>query len=166
MGDQLMQQSLQKFLKTVEGAKEKVVLRAVEFQKTLAQTAYAMISTDSRRVGLAYGSPVLTGRYRGSHTIAINAIDTRTRPPADDPEAEGSIRAKPAAEVRALLEKLKLGDRVMIANALPYARRIEFGHSKLKAPEGVYEVTKDAVAARFAKVNAATVLSTVGGNKR
>lgn len=152
--------NLNEFLKKVDDAKEMVYKRAIEFQKTLAQTAYSMISADSRNVGLAYGSPVLTGRYRGSHTIAIGQVDTSVKPPADDPDDEGSIRAKPASEVRAVLEGLKVGDKVYIANALPYARRIEFGHSKLKAPEGVYGVTKDAVAAKFARVNAADVLTT------
>lgn len=154
------------FIKQVEGAKDMVVARSLEFFKTLAQTSYSMISADSRNVGLAYGSPVLTGRYRGSHTIAINTIDKSVRPPAEDPDDEGTIRAKPASEVRAAIETIKLGDKINIANALPYARRIEFGHSKLKAPEGVYEVTKDAVAYRFRRVNAANVLSSNGNAKK
>lgn len=161
-----MDSNINEFVKQIEGAKGMVVDRSLEFFKTLAQTSYSMIIADSRNVGLAYGSPVLTGRYRGSHTIAVNTIDKSVRPPAEDPDDEGTIRAKPASEVRAAVEGIKLGDKINIANAVPYARKIEFGHSKLKAPEGVYEVTKDAVAYRFRRVNAAGVLSAVGGNAK
>jgi hypothetical protein len=36
---------------------------------------YKRITVDSLQVGLAYGSPVLTGRYYASHTVARGRID-------------------------------------------------------------------------------------------
>lgn len=43
-------------------------------------------------------------------------------------------------------------DIVTFVNLLPYARRIEQGHSKKQAPDGVYEVATAIVKARFGNV--------------
>lgn len=141
-----------------EEHQEKAVRRVVEFCKAVVLTTYSMIQTDSRTVGIAYGSPVLTGRYRASHTVAINRIDKTTVAPSETGD-EDSIPAKPIAMVSAIMNALKLGDKVYIANTLPYARRLEFGHSRLKAPEGIYQVTADRVKAKFANVNIGSIVT-------
>jgi hypothetical protein len=47
---------------------------------------YKRITANSLQVGIAYGSPVLTGRYYASHTIARGRIDKTVREP--NPEGE------------------------------------------------------------------------------
>lgn len=147
-----------RFGRELDRAADEVIAQAIEFHKTCAQTVFAMLVSDSRTVGLTFGSPVWSGRYRGSFTIAINQIDHTYKPPnpkADPPywpkEVLGKYSPLAASDVRRKIERLRLGDVVYIANSLPYVRRIEFGHSKLKAPNGVFEVT---VAAAEGKLQA------------
>lgn len=128
----------------------KVVGQATEFFKAVALDAWQKITANSLKVGIAYGSPVLTGRYYNSHRISINGVDTSFEPA--DParfDAEEPARGLPISIAAAALRPVKLGDTVYISNSVPYARKIEEGHSKFKAPEGVYEVSADAVRAKF-----------------
>ncbi len=151
------------FLKEVDAANERVTRAVVEAHKAVAIKAYAMIAADSRETGMRYGSPVWSGRFRASHTIAIGAPDTATKPPHPDTVGKGATRwpdepdgiynAPPASYAAQKLTALKPFDIVYIANALPYARRIELGHSKFKAPEGVYDVTAVAVRAQFRNIS-------------
>lgn len=153
---------LDTFVKEIEASKERVVRAVVETHKAIAIKAYAMISADSRETGLRYGSPVWSGRFRASHTIAIGAPDTATKPPNPDTvgagatrwpdEPDGIYNAPPVSYAAQKLTALKPFQIVYIANALPYARKIELGHSKFKAPEGVYDVTAVAVGAQFRNV--------------
>ena len=49
---------------------KKVVGRTTEIYKAVVLELYKRITANSLQVGIAYGSPVLTGRYYASHTIA------------------------------------------------------------------------------------------------
>lgn len=159
--------SLDLFLKTVEGSKETAVRRLVEAHKAVSIAAYQMVAADTRATALRYGSPVWSGRYRASHTIAVGAPDTRVKPPHPDTAGPGATRwpddvsgpygAPPVSYAAQVVGSLKPFQVVYIANALPYARRIEAGHSRLKAPEGVYEVTAQALRLRFANLNGVTL---------
>lgn len=129
----------------------------VQFHRTVAIEAYKAIQTDSRSVGIKYGSPVMTGRYSGSHTIAINSTDTSVLPSpgkhnlnSSSPPSARIVNAKPLSQVSAILQKLKAFDFVTIANSLFYAQTLELGGSKLKAPNGVYEVTVKFIEEKFA----------------
>lgn len=153
---------LNTFIKEAEAAKERAARALVEAHKAVAIRAYAMIATDTRDTGMGYGSPVWSGRFRASHTIAVNVPDTATKPPHPDTVGKGATRwpdepdgiynATPVSYAAQKLTALKPFDIVYIANALPYARKIELGHSKLKAPAGVYEATAIAVRAKFKNV--------------
>lgn len=66
--------------------------------------------------------------YRENHRLLINGEE-----------------ALPPVEIR-------VDDEVTFVNLLPYARRIERGHSKRQAPDGVYEVTSQIVKARFGNI--------------
>jgi hypothetical protein len=140
-----------------EAIKKEWVAKFVQFHRTISIEAYKAIQTDSRSVGIQYGSPVMTGRYSGSHTIAINSTDTSVLPPAPQhnlnsksPPSARLINAKPLSQVSAILQKLKAFDFVTIANSLFYARDLELGGSKLKAPNGIYEVTVKFIEEKFA----------------
>jgi len=65
---------------------KKVVGRTTEIYKAVVLELYKRITADSLQVGTQYGSPVLTGRYYASHTIARSRIDTTVREP--NPEGE------------------------------------------------------------------------------
>lgn len=71
---------------------------------------------------LERASPVISGDYVRSHTVYINGAATETLP-----------------------NRLRLGDTVMIANPVPYARKIEIGKTKagrafvIQVPNRIYE---------------------------
>lgn len=147
--------SLQAFGRQLDAAyRKKVVGRLMQVQRTIAITGYQWLITDSRTVGLAHGSPVWTGRYRGSIRIALENRDPSVAPPMANPprwpeEPASPIRARPMSEAARVLAQMRPFGRVVLSNSLPYARRIEFGHSKLKAPNGVFRVTAMALNQRF-----------------
>lgn len=146
--DAQIQKQIEKVMKT------KVVDKIVAAHKAIALTAFQYVTADSLQVGLQYGSPVLTGRYYTSHTIGINTIHKEVAPV--NPEGEDKpYKGLPLSLAAAALQGLKLGDTVYIANSLPYAKRIENGWSRFKAPEGVYGVTSEVITAKFRNVREA-----------
>lgn len=79
-------------------------------------------------------SPVDKGTFRGNWQVAINSIPQGTIE-LDDPS--GTI-AMSKADAAAL--QLKVGQAIYLVNNLPYARALEYGHSK-QAPSGMVRVT-------------------------
>lgn len=77
-------------------------------------------------------SPVDTGRFRASWTIAVGQPDTHVQPPV----APGQTIAQPAPQIPALA----IGQVVYLTNALPYARALEYG-SSAQAPQGMVRLT-------------------------
>lgn len=73
-------------------------------------------------------APVDTGRYRAAWNIGIERPDTSVPPP--------SARVQTGSAPFAALRKLKPFPVVYITNSLPYAKRLEDGHSG-QAPTGV-----------------------------
>src|SRR5687767_1330414 len=65
---------------------KKVVGRTTEIYKAVVLELYQCITANSLQVGIADGSPVLTGRYYASHTIARGRIDTTVCDPNPDGE--------------------------------------------------------------------------------
>lgn len=136
---------------------ERLVQRFVQKHRAITIDALKDISTDSMRVGFSNGSPVWTGRFKGSNNVSIGAPDTSTLPPHPEtaeglrwPDAPDSPYKSPSlAEASIKLTGLKPFEKTYITNALPYARRIEEGYSP-KAPEGVYEVTAERMVAKYA----------------
>ena len=136
---------------------EKVVQRFVQKHRTIALQAMKEVTTDSRTVGFAHGSPVWTGRFKGSHKINVNVPDTGVLPPhpetfeglrwPDDPAAPYPSPALSEASIK--LTALKPFEKVVISNHLPYARRIETGYSP-KTPEGVYGITAERLYKKYA----------------
>lgn len=80
-------------------------------------------------------SPVDEGRYRASHRVAVNSVDTSV-----EPEGQDSYGAPDAGAI----SRAGFGDEIVISNNLPYAQRIEDGWSG-QAPAGVYGPAFDAV---------------------
>ncbi|WAM23824.1 HK97 gp10 family phage protein [Myxococcus sp. NMCA1] len=79
-------------------------------------------------------SPVDTGHFRGNWRAGVGARPDGTVE-AMDKDGGATITAAASA-----LDAAKLGDTVYVANNLPYARRLEFGHSQ-QAPSGMVRGT-------------------------
>lgn len=88
---------------------------------------------------LRRASPVVSGAYRDSHRLFIDGV------------AVGDIPAKIAP-----------GATIMIANLVPYARRIEIGRTQsgrpfvIQVPPRIYESVTRQVRARFGKIGKVT----------
>lgn len=98
-----------------------------EVSKRIRTIALALLNEVIER------SPVDTGRFRGSHIVSIGqpvyAVTTEL-----DPTGSGSLSRGKAA-----LSGLEPYTAVFIQTNLPYAERLENGHSK-KAPDGIYDL--------------------------
>jgi hypothetical protein len=127
---------------------KKVVGQTTEIYKGVVLELYKRITANSLQVGIAYGSPVLTGRYYASHTVARARIDKTVREPNPDGE-EHPYPGLSLTNAAAALVGLKLRETTYNANSLPYAQILEEGHSKFKAPEGIYGVAAEQVAQKF-----------------
>lgn len=79
-------------------------------------------------------SPVDTGAYRGNHRVTLNSYDNTVNTETTDING-----AATQMEGMKSIAKAKLGDRIVIQNALPYSIALENGHSP-QAPNGVYSV--------------------------
>lgn len=79
-------------------------------------------------------TPVDTGLLRSSWFIGIDA-----EPPDCPTVPDDGATAKAAAV--ATLATFKFGQTIYLTNNQVYAVPIEFGHSKVKAPEGMLRVT-------------------------
>lgn len=96
----------------------KVVGQTAEISKAVVLEPYRHITTDRLQVGLADGSPVLTGRYSASHAVARGRIDTSVR----EPNPEGEENPFPGlllTNAAAASTGFKLGETTYIANSLP-----------------------------------------------
>ena len=84
-------------------------------------------------------SPVDTGRYRASHTAQFGTPDESVAP--EQPKAKGGNPRAVLAPARARFDIPNAGWEglgvVWVGNHLPYAERLEDGHSQ-QQPEGVY----------------------------
>lgn len=87
-------------------------------------------------------SPVDTGRFRGSHIVSIGApVFTETQ--QADPTGAATLN-----EGISRLSGLEPFTTVYIQTNLPYAERLENGHSK-QAPAGIYGLAFTGVAEAY-----------------
>lgn len=85
--------------------------------------------TDAR---LKMRTPVDTGRARASWAIGVGQINTAVAP--------DTVKGQPVAAAEPSVPAVTIGDVVYLTNALPYARRLEYGWSK-QAPNGMVRLT-------------------------
>lgn len=83
---------------------------------------------------LAMKSPVDTGRFRGNWQVGVSTVNTTVDSPVD-PSGEAAI-----ARAEAALTNVKVGGVIYLTNSLPYAKPLEYGHSK-QAPGGMVRIT-------------------------
>lgn len=77
-------------------------------------------------------SPVDTGRFKSNWMCAVGSIPAGTTLAIDVTAAVTSVEAATLGA--------KAGDIIYLVNNLPYARRLEYGHSK-QAPAGMVRLT-------------------------
>jgi len=85
-------------------------------------------------------SPVATGLFRNNWFSGLNSPEIRTTTAVAKKAfgEKGGVRFKEALELSASFE---IGDNLFFTNSLPYARRLEFGHSKKMAPMGMIRIS-------------------------
>lgn len=94
--------------------------------------------------GVVLKSPVNTGAFRGNHRVSIGSVDYTKDFQKKDKSGTTTI-----ADGMAKILSVQLGMRVFISNNLPYAIRLENGHSKEQAPLGIYSITFQSVTSRY-----------------
>lgn len=80
-------------------------------------------------------SPVDTGRFRGNWMLGLGGAPEGSNPARVDKEGDRTL-----AELTAQVAAYKIGDTISVRNNLPYAVRLEYGHSKLQAPNGMVRI--------------------------
>lgn len=107
------------------------IARFVEKAKANADLVVRKIALDifSRVI---QKSPVDTGRFKSNWLVAVGSIPEGTTVAIDVTAA--------VTRVEAVTLGAKAGDIIYLVNNLPYARRLEYGHSK-QAPAGMVRVT-------------------------
>lgn len=80
-------------------------------------------------------SPVDTGRFRGNWNPSFGSVDDSIDWQARDKSGSATIDA-----IVRQVQSAPLGPDLILANNLPYARPLEYGHSK-QAPGGMVRVT-------------------------
>lgn len=155
--------NLGNFDKQARRAELKVVSEAKNAFIAVSQELYAELVERAQDKTEPGGSPVASGRYAASMRVGLNRIDSDTAPEDTNYKYPDASVHKydadnlprrtrtnvPASRIANLLRTLKLGDTIYFSNSVPYARRIEVDGHSWQTPQGVFEPTVRAVAARF-----------------
>lgn len=98
--------------------------------------------------GVIMGSPVMDGAFRSNHRVTVNKTTNETVPSNGNKAPKGTLDQEVFAEGAGQILQAKLGDSVYIQNNLPYALRLENGHSQ-QASLGIYSLTFLSVASKY-----------------
>ena len=97
--------------------------------------------------GVIMASPVMDGAFRSNHRVTVNKTTNETVPSNGNRSPKGTLDQQVFAEGAGQILQAKLGDSVYIQNNLPYALRLENGHSQ-QAENGIYALTFLSVASK------------------
>lgn len=100
--------------------------------------------------GVIMASPVMDGAFRSNHRVTVNKTTNETVPSNGNKAPKGTLDQEVFAEGAGQILQAKLGDSVYIQNNLPYALRLENGHSR-QAPLGVFALAFQSVANKYNK---------------
>lgn len=98
--------------------------------------------------GVIMASPVMDGAFRSNHRVTVNKTTNETVPSNGNKAPKGTLDQEVFAEGAGQILQAKLGDNVYIQNNLPYALRLENGHSQ-QAENGIYALTFLSVASKY-----------------
>lgn len=94
------------------------------------------------------GSPVMDGEFRSNHRLTVNSITNETVPSNGNKAPKGTLDQQVFSDGANKVLKAKLGDKVYIQNNLPYALRLENGHS-MQTPNGIYSIAFLSVSSKY-----------------
>jgi hypothetical protein len=94
---------------------------------------------------LVLKSPVATGRFKANWQVGYNSPDTTTTLETD--KSGSTAIAKATVEL-----KDSAGQIVFLTNSLPYAKRLEDGHSQAQAPFGMVKLTVEELQPTITKI--------------
>lgn len=86
-------------------------------------------------------SPIETGRFKSNWNVGINGSDSTT----DEKRNHHHVFTTLARNERTI-KSAKIGDSIHITNALPYAKKLEYGYSR-QAPRGFLRITAQEIRA-------------------
>lgn len=93
--------------------------------------------------GVIERSPVDSGAFRGNHQVSVNVVDSSFDTMNVDKSGEAALAAG-AGKIGGARNPYQI---IRVQNNLPYSEKLEDGYSG-QAPQGVYQVTFDALRAR------------------
>lgn len=96
------------------------------------------------QAGMIEKSPVDTGRFKGNWQAGIGVVNTATDS-GDDKSGAGAL-----GRTQTVLATWKPGQKIILTNSLPYAKRLEYGWSD-QAPGGMVRLTVQAYSQALAK---------------
>ena len=102
----------------------------------------------ARKIGLDMHSrivermPVETGRARANTSIAIGGNPGSSTTDTDKHGGPTIAKNKP------VVNQFKLGDSITIYNNVEYIVPLEYGHSKIQAPQGMFRITFNEIASQ------------------
>lgn len=109
----------------------KIAKRNKERLRLVAQEGYVYLGSD-----IIARSPVDEGTFRNNWFSNVNSASTQTT----TRKAKKGFGEKGGARYTDLLHvstQYDVGDTLYFTNSLPYARRLEYGHSQKMAPHGM-----------------------------
>jgi len=112
---------------------QKINKRNKERLRLVAQESYT--ETASKVI---VSSPVDEGLFRNNWMSGLNEPNTSTTT-ATAKKGFGAKGGARFTEFLHLSTQFKLGDQMFLTNSLPYARRLEYGHSSM-APQGMVRI--------------------------
>ena len=111
------------------------------------EDAISLIAMDSLR-GIVKKSPVDTGRFRGNWIVSKNRMNPAKVNKLDKTGTSSITRGTQTIETF----EYKKDKSIIIQNNLPYAMRLENGHSK-QAPEGIVAKTLNNIQTKYKRQN-------------
>ena len=112
---------------------QKIARRNKERLRLIGQESFV----ETAGIALAW-SPVDEGLFRNNWFSGLNKPNDETTEKLSN-YGQGIIKGPRYTEVLHLSTSYDIGDQMYFTNSLPYARRLEYGHSK-QAPHGMVRV--------------------------
>lgn len=109
-------------------------------EKIIRKTAFDLHARIVKR------TPVDTGRAKANTQISLNSVPgsaslakdtTKSSPIADAGQIDFGLQTQALNEV----SKFELGDTIFIYNNVEYIVPLEYGHSQLQAPKGMWRIS-------------------------
>jgi len=85
--------------------------------------------------------PVETGRAKANTQISVGSVPNDTIEGFKDKTPRGSMSAQTLQTAEIGAASFELGTPVFIYNNVEYIRALEWGHSQLQAPQGMFRIS-------------------------